>query len=64
LETIFERFYQEEGFLQRSVGGTGLGLSICRQLIRRLGGKLWATSKGKGMGSQFHVTLPIATEGS
>ncbi len=62
LETIFERFYQEEGFLQRSVGGTGLGLSICRQLIRRLGGKLWATSKGKGMGSQFHVTLPIATE--
>jgi signal transduction histidine kinase len=62
LETIFERFYQEEGFLQRSVGGTGLGLSICRQLIRRLGGKLWATSEGKGMGSQFHVTLPIATE--
>ncbi len=62
LETIFERFYQEEGFLQRSVGGTGLGLSICRQLIRRLGGKLWATSQGKGMGSQFHVTLPIATE--
>jgi DICT domain-containing protein/signal transduction histidine kinase len=62
LETIFERFYQEEGFLQRSVGGTGLGLSICRQLIRRLGGKLWATSQGKGMGSQFHVTLPIATK--
>ncbi len=62
LETIFERFYQEEGFLQRSVGGTGLGLSICRQLIRRLGGKLWATSEGKGKGSQFHVTLPIATE--
>jgi DICT domain-containing protein/signal transduction histidine kinase len=62
LETIFERFYQEEGFLQRSVGGTGLGLSICRQLIRRLGGKLWATSEGKGMGSQFHVTLPIAAE--
>jgi DICT domain-containing protein/signal transduction histidine kinase len=62
LETIFERFYQEEGFLQRSVGGTGLGLSICRQLIRRLGGKLWATSEGKGKGSQFHVTLPIAAE--
>jgi DICT domain-containing protein/signal transduction histidine kinase len=62
LETIFERFYQEEGFLQRSVGGTGLGLAICRQLSRRLGGRLWATSAGKGQGSQFHLTLPVAKD--
>ncbi len=59
LDSIFDRFYQEEGFLQRSVGGTGLGLAICRQLIRRLEGRLWATSKGKGKGSQFFVTLPL-----
>lgn len=59
LESIFDRFYQEEGFLQRSVGGTGLGLAICRQLVRRLEGKLWATSGGKGQGSQFYVTLPV-----
>ena len=59
LESIFDRFYQEEGFLQRSVGGTGLGLAICRQLVRRLEGKLWATSGGKGQGSQFYVTIPV-----
>lgn len=59
LETIFDRFYQEEGFLRRAVGGAGLGLSICRQLVRQLGGQIWATSQGKGQGSQFHVTLPV-----
>ena len=59
LDSIFDRFYQEEGFLQRSVGGTGLGLAICRQLVRRLEGRLWATSEGKGQGSQFYVTFPV-----
>jgi DICT domain-containing protein/signal transduction histidine kinase len=59
LETIFERFYQEEGFLQRSVGGAGLGLAISRQLARQLGGRIWATSQGKGQGSQFHLLLPV-----
>jgi DICT domain-containing protein/signal transduction histidine kinase len=59
LETIFDRFHQEEGFLRRAVGGAGLGLSICRQLVRQLGGQIWATSQGKGQGSQFYVTLPV-----
>jgi signal transduction histidine kinase len=59
LEAIFEQFYQEEGFLQRAVGGAGLGLPICRRLTRRMGGRLWATSAGKGQGSQFFVSLPM-----
>ena len=59
LETIFQRFYQEEGFLQRSIGGTGLGLAICRQIIQKLGGEIWATSSGKNQGSEFHFNLPI-----
>jgi DICT domain-containing protein/GAF domain-containing protein len=58
LETIFERFHQEEGFLKRSVGGAGLGLAICSQLTRQLNGRIWATSQGKGQGSRFYVTLP------
>ena len=62
LETIFERFHQEEGFLQRAVGGAGLGLAICKQLARQLGGQIWATSQGKGRGSQFYVTVPVLVD--
>ena len=60
LERIFQRFYQQENFLQRTIGGTGLGLAICRQIIQKLGGKIWAVSNGKNQGSEFHFTLPIA----
>jgi DICT domain-containing protein/signal transduction histidine kinase len=62
LETIFERFHQEENFLQRAVGGVGLGLPICQQLVRQHGGRIWAMSQGKEQGSQFHVTLPVAID--
>jgi DICT domain-containing protein/signal transduction histidine kinase len=60
LESVFERFYQEEDFLRRSAGGTGLGLAICRQIVTHLGGAIWAESVGKNQGSQFHFTLPLA----
>ena len=59
LEVIFDRFYQEEGALRRTTGGTGLGLAICRQIVRRLGGNIWAQSDGKDKGSCFHFTVPI-----
>ena len=60
LEAIFDRFYQEEGYLQRTTGGTGLGLAICRQLVQLMKGEIWATSTGKNQGSEFHLTVPIA----
>ncbi len=59
LETVFDRFYQEEGALRRSKGGTGLGLAICRQIVHAWGGEIWAESAGKDQGSKFHFTLPI-----
>ncbi|MGK7945130.1 MAG: DICT sensory domain-containing protein [Microcystaceae cyanobacterium] len=59
LETVFDRFYQEEGALRRSTGGTGLGLAICRQIVKGWGGEIWAESEGKNLGSQFHFTIPI-----
>jgi DICT domain-containing protein/nitrogen-specific signal transduction histidine kinase len=58
LEMVFENFRQEENFMQRSEGGAGLGLAICRQLVRQLGGQIWATSAGKQRGSQFFMTFP------
>lgn len=64
LETVFERFYQEEGALRRSVGGTGLGLAICQQIIEGLKGEIWATSAGKDQGAQIHFTLPTVGQAS
>ncbi len=60
LELVFDRFYQEEGSLRRTVGGTGLGLAICRQIVNGWGGQIWAESEGKDRGSEFHFTIPIA----
>jgi DICT domain-containing protein/signal transduction histidine kinase len=59
LEIVFDRFYQEEGALQRTTGGTGLGLAICRQIVNGWGGEIWAESSGKNQGSQFHFTVPM-----
>lgn len=60
LQVIFERFYQAEGALRRSVGGTGLGLTICRLIIEAMGGRIWAQSAGENKGSAFHFTIPTA----
>ncbi len=60
LNSVFERFYQEEGALRRTTGGTGLGLAICRQIVNSWGGRIWAESAGKDQGSEFHFTVPLA----
>jgi len=38
--------------------GTGLGLVLCREMIEKHGGKIWVESK-KGVGTDFHFTLPL-----
>jgi PAS domain S-box-containing protein len=58
---IFEKFYRLDPQLTRGVGGTGLGLYISRELVRRMGGRLWVQST-PGRGSTFSVELPIAPE--
>jgi signal transduction histidine kinase len=45
--------------MSRGIGGTGLGLYICRELIRRLDGRIWVEAN-KGKGSTFIVELPVA----
>jgi PAS domain S-box-containing protein len=56
---IFEKFYRLDPDMTRGIGGTGLGLYICRELVRRMDGKIWVESK-LGEGSTFVVELPAA----
>jgi two-component system phosphate regulon sensor histidine kinase PhoR len=56
---IFGKFYRVDPGLARGVGGTGLGLYICRELVRRMDGRLSVSSE-EGKGSTFVVDLPIA----
>jgi signal transduction histidine kinase len=43
------------------IQGTGLGLYICKSIIELHGGKIWATSEGRGKGTQFAFSLKVAT---
>jgi PAS domain S-box-containing protein len=56
---IFGKFYRVDPGLARGVGGTGLGLYICRELVRRMEGRLSVSSE-EGKGSTFAVDLPVA----
>ena len=58
-QRIFEKFYRLDPNLTRGVGGTGLGLYISRELVRRMHGRIWVSSK-EGEGSTFFVELPVA----
>jgi PAS domain S-box-containing protein len=60
---VFEKFYRVDPNLSRGIGGTGLGLYICRELVRRMDGRVWVDSR-EGAGSTFAFELPIATRGS
>jgi PAS domain S-box-containing protein len=57
LERIFEKFYRLDPQQTRGVGGSGLGLYICRELVKRMNGRLEVESE-PGRGSRFTVALP------
>lgn len=60
IERVFQPFIQVDARLTRTQEGTGLGLAISRDLARKMGGDLTATSQ-LGVGSRFVLTLPAGS---
>ena len=57
ISRIFERFYRVDKARARKQGGTGLGLAISKEVVKALGGTIWATSI-ENYGSTFYISLP------
>ena len=56
VDAIFEPFVHGSG-----PDGAGLGLSICRQVVDRMGGRIWAENNaGRGATFAFDITAPRA----
>jgi PAS domain S-box-containing protein len=64
LTNIFDMFGQIETPDEQTRGGLGIGLSVVRKLVEMHGGSVQALSDGLGKGSEFIVTLPLATKES
>ena len=57
LDRIFEKFYRLDPHQTRGVSGTGLGLYVCRELVKRMEGRISVESI-PGRGSAFTIELP------
>ena len=55
IDTIFEKFSQEDSSTTREFGGTGLGLDISKNLVEKMNGSIKVSSE-KGKGSTFSFT--------
>jgi PAS domain S-box-containing protein len=56
-DRIFQKFYRLDPDMTGGIGGTGLGLYIARELVRRVGGRVWV-EPNNGRGSVFYVEIP------
>ncbi len=58
VNNLFQKFYRVQNSDTAKIEGTGLGLFICKEIIERMGGKIWVESK-KGEGSVFSFSLKV-----
>jgi C4-dicarboxylate-specific signal transduction histidine kinase len=57
MNSLFQR-----GFSTKKEKKGGIGLHWCANSIIAMGGKIHATSAGRGQGATFHLLLPIPPE--
>ncbi|MCW3805835.1 response regulator [Plebeiibacterium marinum] len=68
LQIIFNPFAQEDGSTTRKFGGTGLGTSISKNLVKLLGGEIWANSPSsistsvEYPGAEFIFSIPYSSQ--
>jgi len=62
LNRIFEEFSQEKDGHRRPFEGLGVGLTLAKEVIERMGGKIFVESE-KGVGSEFSFTIPYRPAG-
>jgi len=63
LSRIFEEFRQEIDGHHRPFEGLGIGLTLAKEVVERMGGKIFVTSE-KGIGSEFSFSIPYRPAGS
>jgi PAS domain S-box-containing protein len=56
-ERLFEMFYRSPAATRRA-SGAGIGLFVTQQLVRAMGGHIWAANRAEG-GAEFVFELPV-----
>jgi signal transduction histidine kinase len=54
-DKVFEIFHRVDA--KSTVAGEGIGLTAAKQMVGRLGGRIWVESE-VGVGSKFFISLP------
>jgi diguanylate cyclase len=61
LPHVFEMFVRDAHATEMDEGGLGIGLAVVKELVTAHEGAVTVRSAGKGLGSEFVVTLPAAS---